>query len=96
MIMSSTSQLSDNVPVCRRGITSKQFGYLGELVSSAKSYRISRKFRRSALRVNTDSCSANGDVHRRSGTFAPINNYQESVGPNIWPSVVNLVSLRIS
>lgn len=49
MIMSLTSQLSDNVPVCRRGITSKQFGYLGELVSSAKSYRISRKFRRSAL-----------------------------------------------
>jgi len=30
MIMSST-QLSDNVPVRRRGITSKQFGYLGEL-----------------------------------------------------------------
>jgi len=27
--MSSMSQLSDNVPVRRRGITSKQFGYLG-------------------------------------------------------------------
>lgn len=80
MIMSSTSQLCDNVPVCRCGITFKQFGYLGEL-QARPSHTGSRES--SAIRANVDNCSANGDVHRRSGTFVSINNYHKSIGSNI-------------
>jgi len=89
MIMSSTSQLSDNVPVCRRGITSKQFGYLGELQArpSRTGFRESSDVQHYELTLiaalQTEMCI----VEVARSPLLTIT-YQESVGPNTWPAIV--------